>query len=126
MGPFLGLSGIREVLGERATLWIELALGTPVVLWCGWPFLVRGWNSFRSLNLNMFSLIGMGVMGAWGFSVVTVLAPGIFPDGSGDGEGNVGVYLEAAAVLVTMVLLGLVVLERQVLGKRGVVKEGVR
>jgi Cu+-exporting ATPase len=106
MGPYLGLGGVRDILGERNTLWIEFALGTPVVLWCGWPFLVRGWNSFRSLNLNMFSLIGMGVMSAWAFSVVAVLAPGIFPDGFRDAEGHVGVYFEATAVIVTLVLLG--------------------
>ncbi|KAA3620613.1 MAG: copper-translocating P-type ATPase [Proteobacteria bacterium] len=106
MAPMVGLSGIREVLGERATLWVELVLGTPVVLWCGWPFLVRGWNSFRSMNLNMFSLIAMGVMAAWIFSVVAVLAPGIFPEGFRDAEGHVGVYFEAAAVIVTLVLLG--------------------
>ncbi|WP_455363802.1 copper-transporting P-type ATPase [Sphingopyxis granuli] len=106
MGPFLGLGGVRDIFGERNTLWIELALGTPVVLWCGWPFLVRGWNSFRTMNLNMFSLIGMGVMAAWAFSIVAVLAPGIFPDGFRDAEGHVGVYFEAAAVIVTLVLLG--------------------
>ena len=106
MGPYLGFPEVREVFGERATLWIELVLGTPVVLWCGWPFLVRGWNSFRTMNLNMFSLIGMGVLAAWLFSVVAVLAPGIFPDGFRDAEGHVGVYFEAAAVIVTLVLLG--------------------
>ncbi len=106
MGPFVGLSGVREIFGERATLWIELVLGTPVVLWSGWPFLVRGWNSFRTMNLNMFSLIAMGVMAAWTFSVVAVLFPGIFPDGFRDPEGHVGVYFEAAAVIVTLVLLG--------------------
>ncbi|MBD1548776.1 copper-translocating P-type ATPase [Labrenzia aggregata] len=106
MGPYVGLSGVRDIFGERITLWIELVLGTPVVLWCGWPFLKRGWNSFRSLNLNMFSLIGMGVMAAWTFSVVAVLAPGIFPDGFRDAEGHVGVYFEAAAVIVVLVLLG--------------------
>ncbi|UFI06870.1 copper-translocating P-type ATPase (plasmid) [Roseibium aggregatum] len=106
MGPYVGLSGVRDIFGERITLWIELVLGTPVVLWCGWPFLTRGWNSFRSLNLNMFSLIGMGVMAAWTFSVVAVLAPGIFPDGFRDAEGHVGVYFEAAAVIVVLVLLG--------------------
>ncbi|WP_435203529.1 copper-transporting P-type ATPase [Qipengyuania sp. 902] len=106
MGPLLGFSGIREFLGERATLWIELVLGTPVVLWCGWPFLVRAWNSFRTMNLNMFSLIGMGVIAAWLFSVVAVIAPDIFPDGFRDAEGHVGVYFEAAAVIVTLVLLG--------------------
>ena len=106
MGPFVGLGGVRGLIGERATVWLELALGTPVVLWCGWPFLVRGWNSFRSWNLNMFSLIGMGVMAAWLFSVVAVLAPGLFPSGFRDMDGNVGVYFEAAAVIVTLVLLG--------------------
>ncbi len=106
MGPFLGLGGVRDVFGEGNTLWIELVLGTPVVLWCGWPFLARGWNSFRTLNLNMFSLIGMGVMSAWTFSVVAVLAPDIFPAGFRDAEGHVGVYFEAAAVIVTLVLLG--------------------
>lgn len=106
MGPFVGFPGVREFFGERATLWIELVLGTPVVLWCGWPFLVRGWNSFRTMNLNMFSLISMGVAAAWIFSVVAVLAPGIFPDGFRTEEGHVGVYFEAAAVIVTLVLLG--------------------
>ncbi|MBU0778992.1 MAG: copper-translocating P-type ATPase [Alphaproteobacteria bacterium] len=106
MGPFVGLGGIREAFGERTTLWIELALGTPVVLWCGWPFLVRGWNSFRTMNLNMFSLISIGVAAAWLFSVVALLAPGIFPAGFRNAHGHVGVYFEAAAVIITLVLLG--------------------
>ena len=106
MGPLIGFPGVREILGERATLWIELVLGTPVVLWCGWPFLERGWNSFRTLNLNMFSLIAMGVSAAWIFSVVAVLVPGIFPDGFRSADGHVGVYFEAAAVIVVLVLLG--------------------
>ena len=106
MGPMIGLGGVRDIFGERATLWIELVLGTPVVLWCGWPFLVRGWRSFRTGNLNMFSLIAMGVMAAWLFSVAAVLAPQIFPAGFRDAEGHVGVYFEAAAVIVTLVLLG--------------------
>src|SRR3546814_16832992 len=86
MVPFLRLDCVKEVFEERATRWTELALGTPAVLWCGWPFLVRGWNSFRTMNLNMFSLIGMGVIAAWSFSVVAVLVPGIFPDGFRDAE----------------------------------------
>ena len=106
MGPFLGFGGVREAFGERGALWIEVMLGTPVVLWCGWPFLARGWTSFRTLNLNMFSLISMGVMAAWLYSMVAVLAPGIFPDGFRNAEGHVGVYFEAAAVIVTLVLLG--------------------
>ena len=106
MGPFLGLGGVRAAFGERGALWIELVLGTPVVLWCGLPFLARGWTSFRTLKLNMFSLIAMGVIAAWLYSVVAVLVPGIFPDGFRDAEGHVGVYFEAAAVIVTLVLLG--------------------
>ena len=106
MGPFLGWPGVRDILGERNTLWVEFVLGTPVVLWCGWPFLERGWNSFKTWNLNMFSLIAMGVSAAWVFSVVAIGAPDIFPDGFRDAEGHVGVYFEAAAVIVTLVLLG--------------------
>ena len=106
MAPFLGLGGLRAAFGERGALWAELILGTPVVLWCGLPFLARGWTSFRTMNLNMFSLIAMGVMAAWLYSVVAVLVPGIFPDGFRDAEGHVGVYFEAAAVIVTLVLLG--------------------
>lgn len=105
MGPYLGLP-VRDIFGERATLWIELVLGAPVVLYSGWPFLVRGWNSFKTMNLNMFSLIAMGVMAAWIFSIVAVLVPSIFPSGFRDVDGNVGVYFEAAAVIVTLVLLG--------------------
>ena len=105
MGPMVGLP-VRDWIGERLTLWIELILGTPVILWSGWPFLVRGWQSFRTRNLNMFSLIGMGVAAAFLFSVVAVLAPGIFPDGFRDADGHVGVYFEAGAVIVVLVLLG--------------------
>ena len=106
MGPFLGLGAVREILGERATLWVELFLGTPAILWAGWPFMVRAWNSVASRNLNMFTLIGMGVGAAYLFSVVAVLVPGIFPEGFRDAEGNVGVYFEAGAVIVVLVLLG--------------------
>jgi P-type Cu+ transporter len=106
MGPYLGISEVRSILGERGTLWLELALGTPVVVWSGRPLLVRGWVSFQTLRLNMFSLIAMGIMAAWLFSVVAVLAPGIFPPGFRDADGHVGVYFEAAAVIVTLVLLG--------------------
>lgn len=106
MGPLVGLGGVRELFGERATLWIEFTLGTPVVLWCGWPFLVRGWNSFRTMNLNMFSLISIGVAAAWLFSVAALLAPGVFPAGFRNEQGQVGAYFEAAAVIITLVLLG--------------------
>ena len=106
MGPFVGLGFIREMIGERLTLWIELALGTPVILWAGWPFFVRGAKSVISGNLNMFTLIGLGVGAAYLFSLVAVLVPGIFPAGFRDDEGHVGVYFEAGAVIVVLVLLG--------------------
>jgi len=106
MSPFVGAGWIREIFGERTTLWIEFALGTPVILWSGWPFFTRGWTSFLTMKLNMFSLIAMGITAAYGFSVVAILAPGIFPDGFRSADGHVGVYFEAAAVVVTLVLLG--------------------
>ncbi len=106
MSPFVGFHEIREFFGERTTLWIELILGTPVILWSGWPFFERGYHSFRTMNLNMFSLIGMGTGAAYIFSVIAVIMPEIFPDGFRDADGNVGVYFEAAAVIVTLVLLG--------------------
>lgn len=106
MTPYIGVMEVRDFFGERLSLWIELVLATPVILWSGWPFFARGYISFRTMNLNMFSLIGMGVGAAYIFSIVAVLVPGIFPEGFRDSEGNVGVYFEAAAVIVTLVLLG--------------------
>lgn len=105
MGGYVGLP-VRSWIGEGLAHWLELILATPVILWSGWPFLVRGWKSFRTMNLNMFSLIGMGVFAAWVFSTVAVVAPGLFPSGFRDAEGNVGVYFEAGAVIVVLVLLG--------------------
>lgn len=106
MSPYVGITSIRDFFGESPTLWIEFALGTPVILWSGAPFFVRGYHSFRSMNLNMFSLISMGTGAAYIFSVVAVLMPDIFPDGFRDSQGHVGVYFEAAAVIITLVLLG--------------------
>ncbi len=85
--------------------WIELALATPVVLWGGWPFFVRGWASLVNRHLNMFTLIALGVGAAFGYSVVATLAPGLFPD-SFRMAGQVAVYFEPAAVIVVLVLLG--------------------
>ncbi|MFZ5557474.1 MAG: heavy metal translocating P-type ATPase [Pseudomonadota bacterium] len=106
MGPYVGLGAARDALGERLALWVELALGTPVILWAGWPFFVRGVASVRNRSLNMFTLIAMGVGAALAFSVVAVVAPGIFPEGFRDDAGHVGVYFEAGAVIVVLVLLG--------------------
>jgi Cu+-exporting ATPase len=86
--------------------WVELALATPVVLWGGWPFFTRGWASIVSRQLNMFTLISIGTGAAWSYSVLAVLAPGIFPASFRGPEGEVAVYFEAAAVIVTLVLLG--------------------
>ncbi|SDE78461.1 Cu+-exporting ATPase [Paracoccus isoporae] len=105
MGGYVGMP-IRDWTGERLAHLLELILATPVILWAGWPFLVRGWKSFRTLNLNMFSLIAMGVFAAWTFSTVAVIAPGLFPAGFRDDQGNVGIYFEAGAVIVVLVLLG--------------------
>ena len=91
--------------GTTLTL-IQLALATPVVMWGGWPFFVRAWRSIVNRSLNMFTLIGLGVAVAYGFSVVATLLPELFPDSFRDGRGVVGVYFEAAAVIVTLVLLG--------------------
>lgn len=105
MGPLVGLP-VKAWLGDRIALWTELILATPVILWSGWPFFVRGAKSFRTMNLNMFSLISMGVAAAYLFSLVAVVAPGLFPPGFRDDQGNVGVYFEAGAVIVVLVLLG--------------------
>lgn len=106
MGPFVGLGFVRDMIGERLSLWIELILGTPVILWSGAPFFVRGAQSVINKSLNMFTLIGMGVGAAYIFSVIAVLAPQVFPEGFRDSQGNVGVYFEAGAVIVVLVLLG--------------------
>ncbi len=86
--------------------WAEIVLATPVVLWGGWPFFARGWRSVVTRNLNMFTLIGMGVGVAYVYSVVATLFPDLFPDSFRSEAGEVGVYFEAAAVIVTLVLLG--------------------
>ena len=86
--------------------WIQFLLATPVVLWGGWPFFVRGWQSVASWNLNMFTLIGMGVGVAWIYSVFALLLPGVFPLTMQHAGGTVAVYFEAAAVITVLVLLG--------------------
>ena len=105
MGPMVGLP-LRNWIGGGIAAWAELVLATPVVLWSGWPFFVRGVKSVVNRSLNMFTLIAMGVGAAYAFSVVATIAPGIFPAGFRDAAGHVGVYYEAAAVIVILVLLG--------------------
>ena len=86
--------------------WLQLALATPVVIWGGWPFFVRAVRSLRTMNLNMFTLIGLGVAVAFIYSLVATLMPGIFPTAFRGSGGDVAVYYEAAAVITTLVLLG--------------------
>ncbi len=96
---------LHHLISGRASTWVQFLLATPVVLWGGWPFFVRGWQSLRTLNLNMFTLIAMGTGVAWMYSVVATLAPGIFPAAFRE-DGTVAVYFEAAAVITVLVLLG--------------------
>ena len=96
----------REPLPMRESMWVQLLLSTPVVLWGGWPFFERLWTSLRTRNLNMFTLIGLGVGVAYGYSVVGTLVPQIFPESLRTMNGFPPVYFEAAAVITTLVLLG--------------------
>jgi heavy metal translocating P-type ATPase len=96
---------LHDNVSATTSAWTQLVLATPVVLWAGWPFFVRGWASVRTRHLNMFTLIAMGTGVAWLFSVVATLAPGIFPEAFRE-DGAVAVYFEAAAVITTLVLLG--------------------
>ncbi|HET6151143.1 MAG TPA: heavy metal translocating P-type ATPase [Polyangia bacterium] len=106
MAHVLPFTWVHALVASAARPWVELVLAAPVVLWCGWPFLARAVVSVRRRSLNMFTLIGLGVAVASAYSVVAVLAPGIFPTAFRDGSGQVAVYFEAAAVIVTLVLLG--------------------
>jgi Cu+-exporting ATPase len=100
------LTNLHMILGQTAGNWLQLALATPVVLWAGWPFFVRGWQSLVNRSLNMFTLIAMGTGIAWAYSIVATLAPGIFPAAFRGEGGAVAVYFEAAAVITVLVLLG--------------------
>ncbi len=106
MGEYIPGRPLERIFAGRVLPWVELLLGTPVILWGGWPFFVRGWRSIVNRSLNMFTLIGLGVAVAYGYSVVAVLLPGIFPPSFRDASGMVAVYFEAAAVIVTLGLLG--------------------
>jgi P-type Cu+ transporter len=100
------LLGLQEALGQRTANWLQLLFATPVVLWVGWPLLVRGWQSVLNRSLNMFTLVAMGIGVAWTYSLVATLAPGLFPAAFRTAEGAVPVYFEAAAVITVLVLLG--------------------
>ncbi|RUP11562.1 MAG: heavy metal translocating P-type ATPase [Methylobacterium sp.] len=100
------LFGLSERLGQQTSNWIQFALATPVVLWAGWPFFVRGYRSVVSRSLNMFTLIALGTGVAWAYSVVATVAPGLFPEALRGHGGAVPAYFEAAAVITVLVLLG--------------------
>ncbi len=97
---------LPDGLTMKTVQWLEFVFATPVVIWCGWPFFVRGWQSVKSWNLNMFTLIAIGVGVAWSYSVVALLFPGIYPPDMIHAGGTVAVYFEAAAVITALVLLG--------------------
>jgi Cu+-exporting ATPase len=98
--------GLHAALSAPWLRWLQLALATPVVLWAGFPFFQRGWKSLQTMKLNMFTLIAIGTGAAYLFSLVAVAAPQIFPESFRDHDGRVGLYFEASAVIIVLVLLG--------------------
>ncbi|HVR74045.1 MAG TPA: heavy metal translocating P-type ATPase [Planctomycetota bacterium] len=118
MGAMVPALGLHRLISPGIRVWLELALASPVVLWGGWPFFQRAWQSLRTRRLNMFTLIGLGVAAAYSYSVVAALFPGLFPPSFRTHSGEVGVYFEAAAVIVVLVLLGQV-LELQARSRTG-------
>lgn len=105
MGSHL-VPALHHLVPMKVSAWVQFVLATPVVLWAGLPFFERGWASLKTRNLNMFTLIAMGTGVAWSYSVIALLAPGVFPAAFRAGDGSVAVYFEAAAVITTLVLLG--------------------
>jgi Cu+-exporting ATPase len=106
MGDMIPGHPFATWFSARGVVWLQLLLATPVVLWCGWPFFVRGWASVVRRALNMFTLIGLGVGTAYVYSVAAALFPDLFPASFRMSSGDVAVYFEAATVIVTLVLLG--------------------
>ena len=106
MGDHIPGNPLNLWLSRAANTWLQFALATPVVLWGGWPFFVRGWQSIVNRSPNMFTLIAIGVGAAFGYSIVATLAPQVFPDSFRGHGGHVDVYFEAGAVITALVLLG--------------------
>ena len=109
---------LEQFISHHVFRWMEFLFATPVVFWCGWPFFVRAWQSIVNRSPNMFTLIGLGVMVAYDYSLVATFIPGIFPESFRGEGGRIGVYFEAAAVIITLVLLGQV-LELKARGQTG-------
>ncbi|MHB8843373.1 MAG: heavy metal translocating P-type ATPase [Nitrospirota bacterium] len=118
MGGLIPSIAPEKFIPMETLKWLELILATPAVLWGGWPFFVRGWQSIITWNPNMFTLIGLGTGVAYAYSIVAALLPGLFPASFRSMGGAVGTYFEAAAVIVTLVLLGQV-LELRARSKTG-------
>src|SRR5271169_4129550 len=106
MAGYLAKHALDALIAPRRAVWIQLILATPAVLWGGWPFFRRGWASLVNRRLNMYTLIALGTGVAYFYSLVAALAPGIFPPSFRTPDGEVPLYFEAAAVIVTLVLLG--------------------
>jgi Cu+-exporting ATPase len=106
MGAHIARLNLHHPISPAASMWIQFALGTPVVLWAGAPLLTRGWNSLRQRSLNMFTLIGLGIGAAYLYSLAATFIPGAFPTGLRTEGGLIPVYYEAAAVITVLVLLG--------------------
>jgi Cu+-exporting ATPase len=100
------MPGFNELLPRDIARWLEFFLSTPVVLWAGWPFFVRGWQSLSNRHPNMFTLIALGTGVAYGYSLVALFFPGVFPPSFREADGQVGLYFEASAVIITLVLMG--------------------
>jgi P-type Cu+ transporter len=100
------IPALRGLVTSRFATWVQVTLATPVVLWCGWPFFVRGWVSLVSRRLNMFTLIALGTGTAYAYSVVATLFPALIPASLRAHDGRAPVYFEAASVITTLVLLG--------------------
>jgi len=110
--------GFHDLLPRNTARWLEFILSTPVVLWAGWPFFVRGWQSLVNRHPNMFTLIALGTGVAYGYSLVALFFPGVFPPSFRQADGQVGLYFEASAVIITLVLMGQV-LELRARSKTG-------
>ncbi|MBD3391722.1 MAG: heavy metal translocating P-type ATPase [Chitinivibrionales bacterium] len=106
MGSMLPGNPVGGIIPDAWHSWIELALATPIVVWGGWPLLVRAWRSLPGFNLNMFSLIGLGISVSYVYSVIATVFPHVFPSSFRGEGGSVAVYFEAAASITTLVLLG--------------------
>jgi P-type Cu+ transporter len=124
--PLLALAMFGDLFGWHLAAGVknslEMLLATPVVLWCGWPFFERFWASLKNRSPNMFTLIGLGTGAAYLYSLVATLFPQIFPASFRDKDGGVGIYFEAAAVIVTLVLLGQVMELRARRGVSGAIR----